>query len=173
MEPWLVGMAHLEYVWLRPRINGKLTTLPTQEERLWVADPKAINHIFRNSGTLYKKTDRVREAIALVLDPGLSWADGKAFSKSIYPDILTATGDVHKRQRRAMTPAFGLVEIKGLLPYIAQSATKVHPCVMLVQDCDRSTLHAAGRQMARVDCRRGFWGIFSRGRAFVVQQSDA
>jgi len=173
MELWLVGMAHLGYVWLRSRINGALTALPAQEERLWIADPKAINHILRNSGTVYRKGDSMRELTALVLDRGLSWADGKAFSKSIYPDILTVTGDVHKRQRRAMTPAFGLVETKGLLPYIAQSATKVRLCVMPVQDCDRSTLHAAGRQMARVDCRRGFWRIFSRGRAFVVQQSDA
>ena len=156
MEPWFVGMVHLGCVWLRSPIDGTLTTLPVQEERLWIADPKAINHVLRNSGTLYRKPENIRELTALILDRGLSWADGNAFSMYIYPDILTLTGDVHKRQRRAMTPAFGLVEAKGLLPYFAQSATKVRPCIMPVQNCDRSTLRTAGRQMARVDYRRGF-----------------
>ena len=34
------------------------------------------------------------------------------------------TGDVHKRHRRAMSPAFGLVEAKSLLPYFVDSVTK-------------------------------------------------
>ena len=34
-------------------------------------------------------------------------------------------GDVHKRQRRAMTPAFGLAEAKALLPVFARSADRV------------------------------------------------
>jgi len=144
MEPWPVGMAHLGYIRLGPWINGTLTALPAQEERLWIADSKAINHILRNSGTLYRKMDGLREITALILDRGLAWADGKAFSKSVHPHILTVTGEVHKRQRRAMAPAFGLVEVKGLLPYFAQSATKVRPCVMPVQNCDRSALCAAG-----------------------------
>ena len=47
-----------------------------QEDRLWVADPKAINHILRNSCTVYRKPTKEREFIAMVLDRGLSWADG-------------------------------------------------------------------------------------------------
>lgn len=67
----------------------------------------------------------MREIIAFILDRGLAWADGDAFPDSVYSPILTSTGDTHKRQRRAMTPAFGLVEAKGFLPYFAQSVAKV------------------------------------------------
>ena len=47
------------------------------------------------------------------------------------------TGDVHKRQRRAMAPAFGLVEAKGLLPHFMDAVTKVHElllCLILGTD---------------------------------------
>jgi len=39
-----------------------------QEDRLWVADPKAINHILQKSGYLYEKSSNVREQVALVTD---------------------------------------------------------------------------------------------------------
>jgi cytochrome P450 len=104
---------------------------------LWVADPKAISHILKNTVTRYGKPSATRELIALVIDRGLSWADGRAFSNLASSSILTSAGDVHKRQRRAMTPAFGLVEAKGLLPYFAQSATKVRDRPMSIWRRDR------------------------------------
>ena len=79
----------------------------------------------------------MREIIALFVDRGISWAEGNALSNPVYPQNLTTAGETHKRQRRAMTPAFGLVEAKGLLPYFAQSATKVCNCLMSVQQYDR------------------------------------
>ena len=44
------------------------------------------------------------------------------------------TGNMHQRQRRAMTPAFGPVEAKGSLPYFMDSVNKasglrLHPKV--------------------------------------------
>ena len=44
---------------------------------MWIADPKAISHILKNSD-LYKMSNSVRELIALVTDRGLLWADGNA-----------------------------------------------------------------------------------------------
>ena len=35
------------------------------------------------------------------------------------------TGEMHKRQRRAMAPAFGLIESKALLPHFMDAVTKV------------------------------------------------
>ena len=49
----------------------------TQEERLWIADPKAIHHIFQYSGDLYGRLDSFREQVAIVLDRGLFWAEGE------------------------------------------------------------------------------------------------
>ena len=63
--------------------------------------------------------------LAMLLDRGLSWADGNVVLGSAYPHILTIPGEVHKRQRKAMNPAFSLTETKGLLPSFAESATKV------------------------------------------------
>jgi cytochrome P450 len=110
---------------------------------VWVADPKAINHILKNSTTTYRKLENVREMIAFILDRGLAWADGNTFPSSIYSQILTLTGDTHKRQRRAMTPAFGLVEAKGLLPYFAQSVAKV--CNLIPTDRYNGLLFTADR----------------------------
>ena len=92
---------------------------------MWIADPKAIGHILKNSDTLYGKSNSVREVLVWISDRGLIWADGNALSNLVPFQILTGAGDAHKRQRRAMSPAFGLVEAKGLLPYFAQSVDKV------------------------------------------------
>jgi len=111
-------------------VSGCLTEMIgacVQEDRLWIADPKAINHILQKSGYLYAKLKYVREAAALTTGPGIIWAEGEFH---IVTRLLSyclpnnPTGNVHKRQRRAMAPAFGLVEAKGLLPYFMDSVTK-------------------------------------------------
>ena len=124
---WLVGTDRLGYFRLQSQTPRTLTAFFAQEERLWFADPKAINHILRNSCTVYRKQVVEREFLAVLFDRGLSWADGSVVPCSVYlhVSLLTIIGEVHKRQRKAMAPTFGLAEAKGLLPYFAQSATKV------------------------------------------------
>lgn len=75
---------------------------------MWIADPKAISHILR-SGDLWVKTTTNREMNAILLDKGLAWAEG----------------DVHRRQRKALTPAFGLSVSKALMPRFLLVANKV------------------------------------------------
>ena len=48
-----------------------------QEDRLWVADPAALNHILQKSGYLYAKPGDVREWSELLTDQGLVWAEGE------------------------------------------------------------------------------------------------
>ena len=79
-----------------------------QEDRLWMADPKAISHIL-NSGDLWVKTVATREITAILFDRGVAWAEG----------------DVHKRQRKALAPAFGHSESKALMPRFLLVANKV------------------------------------------------
>ncbi|KAF9780802.1 cytochrome P450 [Thelephora terrestris] len=74
------------------------------EDRLWVADPKAVQHIFQGPDRLYEKPHFQRERIAMLT----GWGVG------------TVEGDAHKRQRRAMAPAFGLVEAKALYPHFSR-----------------------------------------------------
>ena len=71
---------------------------------------------------------------------------GRVYSRN-WPFLTSSssnnpTGDVHKRHRRAMAPAFGLVEAKGLLPYFMDSATKARKL------CLDSTLKTYSDQMA-------------------------
>jgi len=60
-----------------------------QEDRLWIADPKAINHILQKSGYLYGKPSDNRERSALLTDHGILWADGE-LSIAIRPSPLSA-----------------------------------------------------------------------------------
>jgi len=52
----------------------------TQEDRLWIADPKAINHILQKSGYLYEKPAYLREGKALLTGRGIMWAHGELLS---------------------------------------------------------------------------------------------
>ena len=53
-----------------------------QEERLWIADPKAAHHIIQGSGNLYGRLNSVREMLAAIMGRGLAWADGEVPLKS-------------------------------------------------------------------------------------------
>jgi len=51
--------------------------LCVQEDHLWIADPKAINHILQKSGYLYAKPSNTREQVALLADrDGIASAEG-------------------------------------------------------------------------------------------------
>ena len=54
-----------------------------QEDRLWITDPKAINHILQKSGYLYDKPTNLREGMALLTGRGIMWADGE------FPSIIS------------------------------------------------------------------------------------
>jgi cytochrome P450 len=63
----------------------------------------------------------------MFMDKGLVWATGESkplVSKGVQL-LIQCLGDAHKRQRRAMTPAFGLVESKALYPYFARCSNSV------------------------------------------------
>ena len=66
------------------------------------------------------------EQVAAVLDWGLSASKGELplISRVVYL-LIPTLGDAHKRQRRAKTPAFGLVEAKALYPYFARCSNSV------------------------------------------------
>jgi len=101
-----------------------------QEDRLWVADPKAINHILQKSGYLYEKSSHVREQVSLVADRTsiLSTEGGLSITmhqrSALSCSSNNPTGDTHKRHRRVIAPAFGLVEAKGLVPHFMDVVTK-------------------------------------------------
>ena len=79
-----IGTAHWGYVTLLPSTCQRfvfkplteITGICVQEDCVWVADPKAINHILQKSGYLYATPSNIREGSALLADRGIIWAHG-------------------------------------------------------------------------------------------------
>ncbi|OSC97587.1 cytochrome P450 [Trametes coccinea BRFM310] len=82
---------------------------PFGEDMLWISDPKALQYIYQTSGYNFPKQPERRILSRLIGDTGLTWAEG----------------DVHKRQRKVMLPAFGSPESKALLPVFRHYAEQV------------------------------------------------
>ncbi|KAL1945428.1 hypothetical protein VTO73DRAFT_2279 [Trametes versicolor] len=82
---------------------------PFGEDMLWISDPKALQYVYQTSGYNFPKQPERRILSRLIGDTGLTWAEG----------------DVHKRQRKVMLPAFGMPESKALLPVFRHYAEQV------------------------------------------------
>ncbi|KAH8827827.1 cytochrome P450 [Flagelloscypha sp. PMI_526] len=81
---------------------------PFSEDRLLVADPKAMQYIYQTSAYRFEKLKVRQEVARSVAGYGLLWADG----------------DNHKRQRKVMLPGFGTPETKAFLPIFAYYAVQ-------------------------------------------------
>ncbi|KAI0785740.1 cytochrome P450 [Abortiporus biennis] len=82
---------------------------PLGDDRLWISDSKALHYIFQTSGYNFPKQPERRAVSQLLSDHGLVWADG----------------NIHKRQRKVMQPAFGLSESKALFPLFSRCAQTI------------------------------------------------
>lgn len=82
---------------------------PLGEDRLFIADPKAIQYIYHTASYRFPKPEGRRQISRLLFGPGLSNVDG----------------DVHRRQRRVMLPGFGGPESRAFVPIFSQCAEKM------------------------------------------------
>jgi len=69
-----------------------------------IADPKAINHVFNTHTYEYFRPGRVVRLMSAVIGS---------------QGVFLAEGDVHKRQRKMLSPAFSYKHIKALVSVIA------------------------------------------------------
>ncbi|KAG0146477.1 hypothetical protein CROQUDRAFT_107103 [Cronartium quercuum f. sp. fusiforme G11] len=74
--------------------------------RLSTIDPKALNHILVTNAYAYPRPADIRNKIGMLTGKGLFYVEG----------------DVHKRQRRLLAPAFGAPQIRGLEQIVYDSA---------------------------------------------------
>ncbi|THH17599.1 hypothetical protein EUX98_g9099 [Antrodiella citrinella] len=81
---------------------------PLGQDLLWVCDPRALQFIQNGAYNFPKPSERIALA-TLTTDNGL----------------VTAEGDIHKRQRRTMMPAFGMPESKALFPIFSRCADSI------------------------------------------------
>ncbi|KAJ7744174.1 cytochrome P450 [Mycena metata] len=77
--------------------------------KLILCDPKAVNHFYSMERTIYIKSKLGRAVIENLFGRGLLWAEGES----------------HKRQRKALTPAFSNAAIRKLTEVFYDSAHKL------------------------------------------------
>jgi cytochrome P450 len=99
-----------EFQWAREygnvwRLHGCLG-----KDRLVVADPTALKHILQVAENNFHKPRDAEKLVEMTLGKGLVWAP---------------SGEVHRRQREIMTPAFSAPQIRALLPVFQNSASKL------------------------------------------------
>ncbi|KAG0001911.1 hypothetical protein BGZ80_006056, partial [Entomortierella chlamydospora] len=68
--------------------------------RVFVADPKAIQHVFNTNSYNYIKNPRTVHLLSQIIGLG----------------VLLVDGDVHKKQRKMLNPAFSVKHIKEMAP---------------------------------------------------------
>ncbi|KAG2127115.1 cytochrome P450 [Suillus clintonianus] len=78
------------------------------ESRVILWDPKAVSHFFARDTASYEQTPFNKLAVSITVGRGLLWSNGES----------------HKRQRKAINPAFGPAAIRGLTYIFQDSAHK-------------------------------------------------
>ncbi|KZT27521.1 cytochrome P450 [Neolentinus lepideus HHB14362 ss-1] len=78
-------------------------------DRLMVADPKALQYMYQSAGTQFLKPTIRREISRMYIGRGIAWAEGED----------------HIRQRKIMTPAFGNIESRGMMPLFREIANRM------------------------------------------------
>ncbi|KAF7301040.1 Cytochrome P450 [Mycena indigotica] len=79
------------------------------EKKIVLTDPKALVHFYTSERSIYVKTENDRYFIGKIFGRGVLWAEG----------------EMHKRQRKALTPAFSNAAIRRLTAVFYDSAYKV------------------------------------------------
>ncbi|KAF8633415.1 hypothetical protein AX17_004586 [Amanita inopinata Kibby_2008] len=79
------------------------------EDRLLIADPKALQYIYQTSGYNFFKQPERREMTRIISGRGILWADGID----------------HKRHRKVMLPGFGSPEVKTFVPLFSAIASQL------------------------------------------------
>ncbi|KAJ7627812.1 cytochrome P450 [Mycena polygramma] len=78
-------------------------------KKIVLTDPKALAHFYQSERSVYVKTENDRLFIDKIFGRGIVWAEG----------------DVHKRQRKALTPAFSNAAIRTLTSVFYDSTHKL------------------------------------------------
>jgi len=99
----LVG--EIDFKWQQQYGNAVRFKSIVGNDALWIADPKALQYIFQTSAYHFPKQKERLVVTRLMNGKGLVWAEG----------------DVHKRQRKVMLPAFGGPESKAFLSFFSGS----------------------------------------------------
>lgn len=115
-------------------IHSHICCFP-QTPRIVVQDPKALSHLVRNAYD-YPKTNIIRGEIGRGIGHGLLWAEGSALLSN--PSALSHTlrrrlGDIHRKQRKMLNPAFSRPNVRELAPAFTSLALEVRIVLLAPQ----------------------------------------
>ncbi|KAH9071037.1 cytochrome P450, partial [Lactarius deliciosus] len=99
---------------------------------LVVADPEALRYILHVPGYHFDKRKDMQKSTELTFGRSLVWA----------------TGEIHRRQRRVMTPAFSAPQMRTFLPMFQNSASKL--AQMLKEEVIAADPSASGQSVIDV-----------------------
>ncbi|CCL99520.1 uncharacterized protein FIBRA_01538 [Fibroporia radiculosa] len=80
---------------------------------LYISDPKALHHIIIKEEPIFQETSAFLKSNMLMFGPGL----------------LSTAGDVHRRQRKMLNPAFSTVHMRSMIPIFYQVVHKLRNAV--------------------------------------------
>ncbi|KXN90645.1 Cytochrome P450 4F1 [Leucoagaricus sp. SymC.cos] len=100
LDPVCSAKAHEIYVKKYGR-SIRIRGIVPWDERLLTLDPLSVQHVLKNS-TIYEKPWQSRTLITSLIGCGM----------------LSAEGNIHKRQRRVATPAFSIQNLRELVPLV-------------------------------------------------------
>jgi cytochrome P450 len=123
----------------------KIRGLGPWDNRILTIDPAAMSHVLKQS-TIYEKPWQSRRLITRLLGCGL----------------LSAEGQVHKRQRRVATPAFSIQNMRTLVPVVFTTGNKLKDRLMeIIQE-------SSSKEDAREGVRLDMCHWVSRGTFDVI-----
>ncbi|KAJ7034283.1 cytochrome P450 [Mycena alexandri] len=90
---------------------GSAYEIPAElgRKKIVLTDPKAVTHFYSSERSIYVRPENDRLFIDKIFGRGVLWAEG----------------DIHKRQRKALTPAFSNAAIRRLTAVFYDSAYKM------------------------------------------------
>ncbi|KAF8650590.1 hypothetical protein AX16_005188 [Volvariella volvacea WC 439] len=78
-------------------------------KQITICDPKAISYLFSRDGVGFVRSKGFKKVVESVVGRGLIWADGEA----------------HRRQRRAVAPAFSNASLREMTPLVFDTVYKL------------------------------------------------
>ncbi|VDC00881.1 unnamed protein product [Peniophora sp. CBMAI 1063] len=99
----------VEFPWLGEYGGAWKIWGPLGEERLVLADPKALQYVLQTSGYRFPKRPDTRANARMLLGDGIIWAHGER----------------HQRHRKIMNPAFSVPQLKSFLPLFLRHGEKL------------------------------------------------
>ncbi|KAE9394332.1 cytochrome P450 [Gymnopus androsaceus JB14] len=99
------------------------------DEQLYISDPHALQSIILKDQDSFEETAVFIDTNKIIFGPGklifFAFRQISCPSNGREPGLVATTGDVHKKQRKMVTPVFSIPQLKRLTPVVYDIAEKL------------------------------------------------